>query len=252
MRLDPANERALQKLQEMAEIYRVWGERDFERRVWIRARRRYERILLIFPEDREAQDRLAAIEQAEQEKVTRETREEEERERLARIEHERTITRLEEEQEAREARLQRESGFSRVDGVWTTERTGDWQTDQGVSYPTERTLTLTLQVDGRTVRGVLVAGQVDTLPPDNYWVDETTRERCGVGPDGRVRHAEGRQPLEGTVHEDGSVTFTTSSGDILLDECSLLLSGGVDSIQPTGTYSGELSPDGLSLTLNWT
>ncbi len=76
MRLDPGNERALQKLQEMAEIYRVWGERDFER-----ARQNYNKILSIFPEDREATDRLADMDTAE--------RAEAERQRLARIEQER-------------------------------------------------------------------------------------------------------------------------------------------------------------------
>ncbi len=223
----------------MAEIYRGWGEQDFERGNFERARQNYNKILTIFPEDREAIDRLAAVDTAE--------RAEAERRRLARIERERP-----EEQETLDTRLRRERGFSRVEGVWTTERTGEWQTDQGVSYPTQRTLTLTLQVEGQTVQGALVAGEVDTLPLDNYWVDQVTSERCGVGPDGRVRTAESRQPLEGTVHEDGSVTFTTVSGAILSDECGLLRSGGVDSIQPTGTYSGELSPDDLSLTLNWT
>ena len=69
--------------------------------------------------------------------------------------------------------------------------------------------------------------------------------------DGRVRHAEGRQPLEGTVHEDGSVTFTTSSGESVVDDCSLLRKHGPDRLLDTGTFNGELSSDGGSITLDW-
>ena len=142
--------------------------------------------------------------------------------------------------------------LSSIEGVWRAVGIGQDKTDGGTPYPSERTLALVFQVEGRRLRGSLTTHGVGTLPLENYWVDQVTSERCGVGPDGRVRTAESRQPLEGTVHEDGSVTFTTVSGAILSDECGLLRSGGVDSIQPTGTYSGELSPDGLSLTLNWT
>ncbi len=92
LRLDPSNIRALDKLQEMAEIYRGWGEQDFER-----ARQNYNKILTIFPEDREAIDRLAAVDTAE--------RAEAERRRLARIERERP-----EEQETLDTRLRRERG----------------------------------------------------------------------------------------------------------------------------------------------
>ena len=90
-----------------------------------------------------------------------------------------------------------------------------------------------------------------TLPPESYWVDEITEERCGRAPDGRVRHAESRQPLEGTVHEDGSVTFTTSPGESIVDDCSLLGKHGADRLLDTGTFNGELSPDGGSITLDW-
>ena len=80
LRLDPGNERALQTLQEMAQIYRGWGDRDFGRGNLERARQNYEKILIIFPEDREALDQLAAINSAEEE-ARRVAREEEERHR---------------------------------------------------------------------------------------------------------------------------------------------------------------------------
>ncbi len=81
LRQDPANKQALQRLQEMAQIYRGWGDRDFGRGSLERARQNYEKILIIFPEDREALDQLAAINSAEQEEATRIAREEEERHR---------------------------------------------------------------------------------------------------------------------------------------------------------------------------
>ena len=151
----------------------------------------------------------------------------------------------------RRVSLRPERTVSRVEGVWKTVRTGQDKTDGGTPFPSERTLTLVLQADGSTLRGSMTTHSVGTLPSENHWVDEITSERCGGAPDGRVRHTEGRQPLEGTVHEDGSVTFTTSSGESVVDDCSLLRKHGPDRLLDTGTFNGELSSDGGSITLDW-
>ncbi len=141
--------------------------------------------------------------------------------------------------------------LSSIEGVWQVVRTGQDSTDGGTSFPSERTLTLEFYVEGTTLRGSLTTRGVGTLPSENYWVDEVTSERCGGAPDGRVRHTEGRQPLEGSVHGDGSVTFTTSSGESIVDDCGLLQKHGPDRLLDTGTFNGELSPDGGSITLDW-
>ena len=87
LELDPGNERALKKIQEISEIYRGWGKADFRKMKFSRARGHFEKVLLIHPEDRGAQDWLEAIEQAGEEvRIT--VREPEEQDRFALLEQE--------------------------------------------------------------------------------------------------------------------------------------------------------------------
>ncbi len=62
----------------MAQIYRGWGDKDLARGNFERARQNYEKILVLFPKDREAREQLAAVDQAEQEEARRVAREEHE------------------------------------------------------------------------------------------------------------------------------------------------------------------------------
>ncbi len=272
LELDPGNERALKKIQEISEIYRGWGKADFRKMKFSRARGHFEKVLLIHPEDRGAQDWLEAIEQAGEEvRIT--VREPEEQDRLALLEQEQKedertrreevleevlqVLRREGEPEApprfeaEDGFLRRVGEFSGVEGVWRVVRTGEDTTDGGTPFPSERTLTLVLRADGSTLRGSMSTHSMGTLPSENFWADEITNEHCGKAPDGRVRHAESRQPLGGTVFEGEFVHFTSSPGEIVVDDCSLLQKHGADRLLDTGSFNGELSPDGSSITLDW-
>lgn len=87
LKQDPANERAPQKLQEMAGICRGWGDSDLERGNFERARQNYEKILVIFPEDRGPGTSWRPLT----------AREQEEARRVAREEHEESLRTLERE-----------------------------------------------------------------------------------------------------------------------------------------------------------